>query len=106
MCDSLFVTDDTDGRQAIVAHVKNYLDKDRVWHMLGKSQEPVRIADVMKKYRSIRRIILELDGKLLDNHHIILKVSTPFIYPGNPKARRDDSPRVFDAEPHIRGNAN
>jgi hypothetical protein len=82
------------------------MGKDRMWHILGKVQEPVRIADVMRKYRTIQRIIHELDGKFLNNHHTILEVTMFFMCPGDPKAQQDDSPRVFDAEPHIRHNAN
>jgi len=73
---AFFVTDDMDGDRVVLAHIKNYLQKDRMWQVsLKASGTHVRIPDVMKKYRTIHRIIHELAGTMIDNGHIISQVS-------------------------------
>jgi hypothetical protein len=76
------------GHQIILTYVTQHLDNDRMWRILGKaSNAPVSIPDVMRKYRTVHRIIHELNGRVVDNRHTICKVSK-FI---RSQARRDDS---------------
>jgi hypothetical protein len=71
-----FATDSMDSHRAILVHIKNHLQKDRVWQISLKGPEiPVRIPDVLKKYRTVHRIIRELTGKVINDGHTILKVS-------------------------------
>ena len=87
----------TDGHQIIQAPIENYLQNDIEWQKLLKAPGgPVRIPDVMKKYRTIRRIIGELDGRMLDHGNTIRKVSRIF------------SPKLvmtgYNTEPYMRSH--
>jgi hypothetical protein len=71
-----FATDSVDGHRAILVHIENHLQKDRMWQISLKGPEmPVRILDVLKNYRTVRRIICELTGKVINDGHTISEVS-------------------------------